>query len=42
VRPGRPGRNPKTGAEVVVPERRVPHFKPGKPMHERLNGGSAE
>jgi integration host factor subunit beta len=42
VRPSRPGRNPKTGAEVVVPERRVPHFKPGKPMHERLNGGSAE
>jgi integration host factor subunit beta len=42
VRPGRPGRNPKTGAEVVLPERRVPHFKPGKPMHERLNGGSAE
>ena len=36
VRLGRPGRNPKTGAEVVVPERRVPHFKPGKPMHERL------
>ena len=42
VRPSRPGRNPKTGAEVVVPERRVPHFKPGKPMHERLNSGSAE
>ena len=42
VRPSRPGRNPKTGAEVVVPERRVPHFKPGKPMHQRLNGGSAE
>ena len=42
VRPGRPGRNPKTGAEVVVPERHVPHFKPGKPMHERLNGGSTE
>ena len=42
ARPSRPGRNPKTGAEVVVPERRVPHFKPGKPMHQRLNGGSAE
>jgi integration host factor subunit beta len=42
VRPDRPGRNPKTGAEVVLPERRVPHFKPGKPMHERLKGGSAD
>ena len=42
VRPSRPGRNPKTGAEVVVPERRIRHFKPGKPMHQRLNGGSAE
>ena len=25
-----------------VKGRRVPHFKPGKPMHERLNGVSAE
>lgn len=42
VRRGRPGRNPKTGAEVVVSERRYPHFKTGRPMHQRLNGGRAE
>jgi len=39
TRRGRPGRNPKSGAEVAVPEKRFPHFRPGKPMHERPNGG---
>jgi integration host factor subunit beta len=33
----RVGRNPRTGAEVPVPAKRVPHFKPGKEMRERLN-----
>jgi integration host factor subunit beta len=42
VRRGRPGRNPRTGRKVVVPQRLHPHFKPGKPMRERLNAGSAE
>jgi integration host factor subunit beta len=41
LRRGRPARNPKSGAEVVVPEKRIPHFRPGKPMHARLNGASA-
>jgi integration host factor subunit beta len=40
LRRGRPARNPKSGAEVVVPEKRFPHFRPGKPMHDRLNGTS--
>lgn len=40
VRRGRSARNPKSGAEVVVPEKRMPHFRPGKPMHDRLNGAS--
>jgi integration host factor subunit beta len=37
VRSSRRVRNPKSGAEVTVMEKRVPHFKPGKPMHDRLN-----
>jgi integration host factor subunit beta len=31
-----PGRNPKTGASVAVPDRRVPFFKAAKEMRERL------
>jgi integration host factor subunit beta len=41
ARRGRSGRNPKSGAEVVVPERRFPHFRPGKPLRDRLNGGES-
>lgn len=37
ARSGRTGRNPRTGTEVVVPPKRVPHFKPGKDMRDRLN-----
>ena len=33
------GPKPESGADVAVPEKRFPHFRPGKPMHERLNGG---
>ena len=33
-RPPRLGRNPRTGASVAIPERRVPHFKPGKTLRE--------
>ena len=36
-RDARVGRNPRTGEEVAVPAKRVPHFKPGKEMRERLN-----
>ncbi|MET0181197.1 MAG: integration host factor subunit beta [Novosphingobium sp.] len=33
----RKGRNPRTGATVEVPGKRVPYFKPGKEMRQRLN-----
>lgn len=36
-RPARVGRNPKTGESVHIPEKFVPHFKPGKEMRERVN-----
>ena len=36
-RPGRVGRNPKTGAPVSLPAKYVPHFKPGKRLRERVN-----
>lgn len=38
-RPARMGRNPKTGQSVEIPEKYVPHFKPGKEMRERVNNG---
>lgn len=31
------GRNPKTGETVPLPEKYVPHFKPGKELRERVN-----
>jgi len=33
-RPPRVGRNPRSGEQVVIPEKRVPHFKPGKALRE--------
>jgi integration host factor subunit beta len=39
-RPPRTGRNPKTGAAVQVPDKFVPHFKPGKELRERVNNGT--
>lgn len=36
-RNGRTGRNPRTGASVAIDAKRVPYFKPGKEMRERLN-----
>jgi integration host factor subunit beta len=38
-RESRTGRNPRTGETVEVPAKRVPYFKPGKEMRERLNAG---
>lgn len=38
-RDARVGRNPRTGDSVEVPSKRVPYFKPGKEMRERLNPG---
>jgi integration host factor subunit beta len=37
ARDARTGRNPRTGAAVKVDGKRVPYFKPGKEMRERLN-----
>lgn len=37
-RPARIGRNPKTGEAVQVPDKYVPHFKPGKELRERVDG----
>lgn len=37
-RPGRVGRNPKTGSPVSLPAKFVPHFKPGKELRERIDG----
>src|SRR4051794_3647545 len=36
-RDARLGRNPRTGESVSVDAKRVPYFKPGKEMRERLN-----
>lgn len=36
-REARKGRNPRTGDAVDVAAKRVPYFKPGKEMRERLN-----
>lgn len=37
AREARTGRNPRTGEQVPVDAKRVPYFKPGKEMRERLN-----
>src|SRR5688572_1264123 len=37
----RRGRNPKTGAPVDVPAKRVPYFKPGKELKEFFTDGEA-
>jgi len=37
VRPPRVGRNPKTGASVILSKKHVPHFKPGKELRDRVD-----
>ena len=37
-REARQGRNPRTGDAVDVPAKRVPYFKPGKELRERVDG----
>ena len=32
------GRNPKTGAQVHVPAKKVPYFKPSKELKDLVNG----
>jgi integration host factor subunit beta len=34
----REGRNPRTGSTVPVSAKKVPHFRPGKDMRDRING----
>ena len=36
-RDARVGRNPRTGQAVNIPSKKVPYFKPGKEMRQRLN-----
>jgi len=36
-RPPRMGRNPRSGEQVLIPEKRVPHFKPGKSLREAVD-----
>jgi integration host factor subunit beta len=36
------GRNPKTGARVHVPSKKIPYFKPGKDLKEMLNDAGLE
>jgi integration host factor subunit beta len=36
------GRNPKTGASVTVPEKKLPFFKVGKELKKKIDGGKAQ
>lgn len=40
-RQARIGRNPKTGARVEVPAKRIPYFKPSKELKDLVNGEEA-
>lgn len=33
----RQGRNPRSGESVAIPEKRVPHFKPGKALRQAVD-----
>ncbi|MFM2100070.1 MAG: hypothetical protein RLZZ366_1609 [Pseudomonadota bacterium] len=39
-REGREGRNPRTGSIVKITPKRVPYFKPGKEIRERINSSA--
>jgi integration host factor subunit beta len=41
-RRGRTGRNPKTGAKVEVPAKKIPFFKPSKELKDYVNSPEAE
>ena len=36
-RAARPGRNPKTGAEIQIPAKTIAKFKPGKDLADSIN-----
>src|SRR6516164_8188025 len=40
-RKSRIGRNPKTGARVEVPAKKIPYFKPSKELKDVVNGAPA-
>ena len=40
-RPARMGRNPRSGERVVVPEKRMPHFKPGKTLRQLVDDSAS-
>ncbi len=40
-RQARIGRNPKTGARVEVPSKRIPYFKPSKELKDLVNGDNS-
>ncbi len=42
TRQARAARNPKTGDPIALPEKRVPHFKPGKLLKAKVNQGRTE
>jgi integration host factor subunit beta len=41
-RRGRVGRNPKTGAKVEVPAKKIPFFKPSKELKDYVNSAEAQ
>lgn len=41
-RPPRVGRNPRSGEPLTIPEKLVPHFKPGKALREAVDQPSAD
>ena len=41
-RRGRVGRNPKTGAKVEVPAKKIPFFKPSKELKDFVNSTEAQ
>jgi integration host factor subunit beta len=41
-RRGRVGRNPKTGAKVEVPAKKIPFFKPSKELKDFVNSSEAQ
>ncbi len=38
----RMGRNPRSGESVAIPEKRVPHFKPGKALRQAVDQRTSE
>ncbi|WP_265259903.1 integration host factor subunit beta [Verminephrobacter eiseniae] len=40
--PPRMGRNPRSGEAVAIPQKRVPHFKPGKALREAVDKRTSE